>query len=93
MWQPSHQRQKLINAIEKHRVLRFIGGYPLPPNLDLAATSVTQAIHALGPDVILASIELDEFKAHFISGDEARNVLAPMRHALKRKRNASEMES
>jgi hypothetical protein len=33
LWQPFHQRQKLIDAIEKHCVLRFVGGYPLHPNL------------------------------------------------------------
>ena len=90
LWQPSHQRLKLIDAIDKHRVLRFVA---LPPDLKLVATSVTQAINALGPNVTLATIELDEFKAHFISEDEARNVLAPMEHALARKRNASEMDS
>jgi hypothetical protein len=93
LWQPSHQRLKLIDAIDKHRVLRFVAGYPLPPDLKPVATSVTQAINALGPNVTLATIELDKFKAHFISEDEARNVLAPMEHALARKRNASEMDS
>jgi hypothetical protein len=92
LWQPSHQRQELINAMQKHRVLRFVGGYPLPPNLNSVAASVSQAIRALGPNVTLASIALDEFKAHFISEDEARNVLAPMEHALARKRKASEMD-
>ena len=91
MWQPPHQRQKLIDAIEKHRVLRFVGGYPLPPDLNLTAASVTQAIEALGPNVTLATIKLDAFKAHFISEGEARNVLRPMEHALTRKRKASEM--
>jgi len=68
--------------MEKYRVLRFIGGYPLPPNLKLVATPVSQAIDALGPNVALASIELDEFRAHFISKDEARSILVPMEHAF-----------
>lgn len=45
----------------------------------------------LGPNATLASIELDEFKAQFISEDEARDVLAPMEHALARKRKSDEM--
>ena len=92
MWQPSNQRQKLIDAIEKHRVLRFVGGYPLPPDLNLTAASVTQAIEALGPNVTLATIKLDTFKAHFISEGEVR-VLAPMEGALARKRKISELDS
>jgi hypothetical protein len=82
-----------MNAIEKHRVLRFVGGYPLPPDLNLAAASVTQAIRALGPNVPLASIGLDGFNAFFIPENEARNLLAPMEHALAHKRKASEMDS
>ncbi|KAF8224450.1 hypothetical protein L208DRAFT_1461528 [Tricholoma matsutake] len=82
---PLHQRQKLINAIEKYCVLCFVGGYPLPPNLNLSAISVSQAIDALGPNIALASINLDTFKAHFISEDEARNVLAPLEDALTHK--------
>ena len=92
MWQPSHQRQKLVDAIEKHRVLRFVGGYPLPPDLNLTAASVTQAIEALGPNVTLATIKLDAFKAHFISEGDVR-VLAPMEGALARKRKISELDS
>ena len=92
MWQPSNQRQKLIDAIEKHRVLRFVGGYPLPPDLNLTAASVTQAIEALGPNVTLATIKLDAFKAHFISEGDVR-VLAPMEGALARKRKISELDS
>lgn len=90
MWQPSHQHQRLIDAIKKHDVLHFVA---LPPNLKLTATSVIQGIDALGTNVPLASIELDAFKAHFISEDEVRNVLAPMEHALAQKRQPSEMDS
>jgi len=68
-----------------------VGGYPLPPDLNLTVASVTQAIEALGPNVTLATIKLDAFKAHFISEGEAEKVLAPMEHALACKRKASEM--
>jgi hypothetical protein len=47
----------------------------------------------LGPNTALASIELDEFKACFISENEAGNVLVPMEHALARKRKLSEIDS
>ena len=73
---------KLIDAIEKHCVLCIIGGYPLPPDLNLAAASVTQTIEVLGPNITLATVKLDAFKASFISEGEDRNVLAPMEHAL-----------
>ena len=89
--QPSHLRQKLIDAIGKHRVLRFIGGYPLPPDLNSNAASVQRALHALGPNVVLASFNLDEFRANFKLEGEAKNVLAPMDDALYRKRKASEI--
>ncbi|KAF8238519.1 hypothetical protein L208DRAFT_1387485, partial [Tricholoma matsutake] len=90
---PLHQHQKLINAIEKYCVLCFVGGYPLPPNLNLSAISVRQAIDALGPNIALASINLDTFKAHFISEDEARNVLALLEDALTHKRKINEIDS
>ncbi|KAF8223312.1 hypothetical protein L208DRAFT_1426082 [Tricholoma matsutake] len=90
---PLHQRQKLIDAIEKYCVLCFVGGYPLPPNLNLSGISVSQAIDALGPNIALASINLDLFKAHFISEDEARNVLAPLEHALTHKQKINEIDS
>jgi hypothetical protein len=93
LWQPSHQRQRLINAIEKHHVLRCVAGYPLLPDLELTADSVIQALGTLGPNIALASVNLDMFKAHFISEYEAMNVVAPMDHALARKRNASEINS
>jgi hypothetical protein len=47
----------------------------------------------LGPNAALASIDLDAFKAQFISEAEARNVLAPMEHALSRKRKVNEIDS
>jgi hypothetical protein len=47
-----HKRDKLINTINKHRVLRFVGGYPLPPDLNLKAASVRQAIAARGSNVV-----------------------------------------
>jgi hypothetical protein len=73
--------------MEKHRVLRFVGGYPLPPNLNSRAPSVQDAIKALGANVVLASLCLDKLRAHFISEDEAMNVLLPMDDALDRKRD------
>jgi hypothetical protein len=66
-----------------HHVLRFVGGYPLPPN---PAGSVTQALGALDGEAI-ATIELDRFRACFIAEDEAKNVFVPMQHALARRRN------
>ena len=73
LWQPSCQRQKLIGAIEKHDVLRFVAG------------SVRGAIHPLGANVALASFNLDEFRANFKSEDGAKNVLSPMDGVLNRK--------
>ena len=93
LWQPSCQRQKLIGAIEKHDVLRFVAGYPLPPDLNSNAGSVRRAIHALGANVALASFNVDEFRANFKSGDEAKDVLSPMDDALNRKRKASEINN
>ena len=93
MSQPLEKRQKLKDAIEKHCILRFVGGYPLHPNLKSGALSVVRAIDDLGPNVALATIRLDEFKASFISEDEVRNVLVPMEHALARKRKSSEIDS
>ncbi|KAM6498794.1 hypothetical protein JOM56_006742 [Amanita muscaria] len=87
---PPHLRQKLIHAIKRHRVLRFVGGYPLPPNINLGANSVSNALTALGSDVVLATINLDTFRAHFVIEDQARDVLGPMEDALARKR---EMDS
>ena len=93
LWQPDHERQKLIEAIENHHVLRFVAGYPLPPNLNSNAESVGDAILALGPDVALASFRLDEFRSSFTSEDEAKNILGPMEAALNRKRKADEISN
>jgi hypothetical protein len=93
LWQPPHKRGKLFNAINKHPILHFVGGYPLPPNLNLTAESVTQAITALGPNVALASLRLDAFRGYFVTEDEANNLLIPMKHALNRKRKMDEMDS
>jgi hypothetical protein len=92
LWQPYHQREKLINAIEKQNVLRFVGGYPLPPNLNSEAASVKQAIEsieALGANVALASLRLDVFRANFKSKFEATHVLPPLDDALGRKQRAN----
>jgi uncharacterized protein (DUF1501 family) len=43
---------------------------------------VTQAIEAFGSNVALATLHLDMFRAHFSSEDEAKNLLAPLDHAL-----------
>jgi hypothetical protein len=93
LWQPSWQRQKLIDTIKKHDVLRFVAGYPLPPDLNSKATSVKEAIDALGANVALASFNLDLFRATFRSDDEAKNVLPPMDDALNRKQKASEINN
>ena len=92
LWQPSDQRQKLIDAIEKHDVLRFVGGYPLRPKLTLKADSVKTAIEGLGANVALASLKYDVFRGHFKSEGEAR-IITTMDDALdsRRKRKASEI--
>jgi len=84
------RRQKLVDAMKKHHVLRFVGGNPLPPDLDLDAGSVTKAISALGANVLLATIDLHGFKAEFLNENEVRHVLGPMEYLHKRK--ASEMD-
>ena len=93
IWQPQYKRQRLIAAIENFHVLRFIAGYPLLPNLNLRAKSVQHAIQELGPNLALASFQLDTFRGMFNSEDEARNVLAPMDAALDRKRKADEINN
>jgi hypothetical protein len=95
LWQPYHQRQKLIDAIEKHRVLRFVGGYPLAPDLNSDAASVKRAIDSIdAPDanVALASLRLDGFRANFKSRFEATHVLPPLCEALGRKQRASDID-
>jgi hypothetical protein len=69
-----------------------VGGYPLPPDFGSRANSVKQAISAFGLGVALASIKLDAFRTHFISKDEASNLLVPLEYALKRKRQTVEMD-
>lgn len=69
-----------------------MGGYPLPPDLNLGASSVQEAVNALGKDVVLATINLDTFRGHFITEDHI-DVLAPMEHALARRQNTDEMDT
>ncbi len=54
--------QKLIDALEQHPVLRFVGAYPLLPDLKSTAKSVTQAVKAFGSNVALATLHLDTFQ-------------------------------
>ena len=82
---PPEERQKLIDTIGRYPVLCFVGGYPLPPNLNSKAESVTQAFEAFGSNVALARLKLDTLRANFISEQEAKNLLAPLDHALARK--------
>jgi hypothetical protein len=58
-----------------------VAGYPLPPDLNLGAESVHDAITALGPNVALATISLDRFRAHFIEQRQS-GILVPMDSAL-----------
>jgi len=71
--------------MERQCVLRFISGFELPAELDLGA----EAINALGPDVVLASLEVDTFRALFISKDEAKNILVPVEEALDLRRKVA----
>lgn len=90
LYQSLHKRQKLINAITKHEVLRFVAGYPLPPDLNLRAKSVKSALAALGENAVVATLRLDSFRAHFILQDEDY-LLESLEHALDRKRKADAM--
>ena len=91
LFQAECDRQSLINIISNYDVLRFVGAYPLPPDLNLRSEKVKEAISTLGTDVPLATIRVDEFRIKFTSEREHENVLAPMEYALeckrKRKRN------
>jgi hypothetical protein len=78
----SSERQKLIDALKRHPVLRFVGAYPLPPDLNLRAKSVVQAISRFGSNAPLATLRLDTFRAAFISEKEGANLLVPLEHAL-----------
>jgi hypothetical protein len=79
--------------MKQHRILRFVGGYPLPPDLNLKAASVQKALAALGTDVVLATLDVDTFRAHFITEDQARDILGPMDDALESRRDSGEMDS
>lgn len=87
---------ELIDGIEKHHVLRCVGGYPLAPDLNSNEPSVKLAlglIEALGAIVALASFRLDGYRANFKSKFEAMNVLPSIDHALGRRRKASGIHS
>jgi hypothetical protein len=87
-----NRRQKVIDAFGNHHTLRFVCGYPLVPDLNSGAASVKQAISALGTNVSLATLDLHSFEAEFITDDEYRDVLTPMKHALSNKRKADKMD-
>lgn len=84
--QAERDRQSLINTISKYDVLRFVGAYPLPPDLNLKSMKVREAISALGTDQPLATIRVDDFRIKFTSEREDKNILAPMEYALDLKR-------
>jgi hypothetical protein len=86
------RRQKLVDALRRHTILRFVGGYPLPPNLNSEALSVNQAISALGTNVPLATLDLHAFEGHFLASHEFSDCLAIMNSALQLKRKASDMD-
>ena len=79
LWLLNDERQKLIDAIENHDVLRFVGGYPLVPDLHMKANTVQQAIQELG---VVASIRVDIVRSNFKSKDDRKSVLRPMDDAL-----------
>lgn len=84
------QRQKLIDVMKKHNVLRFVAGYPLPPNLNATAKSVKKAISGFDSKDALASTRFDDLRQHFKS-EGAVDVLEPMDVALTYKRKAGEI--
>jgi hypothetical protein len=92
LWQPSDQRQKLIDAIEKHDVLRFVGGYPLRPDLTLKGVA-QKAIEEFDANVTLATLKYDKLRGYFKSEGEARiiNVMDAAYDSHKRK--ASEISN
>jgi hypothetical protein len=59
----------------------------------LTAPSVRKALAAFGPDVVLATIKIDPFRAKFIVQGQVRNVLEPLEAALRRKQGADEISS
>jgi len=75
--------------MEKHCILRFIDGFPLPAEFNLMAPSVRQAIEDLGPNVVLASLNIDEFRAHFIQVGEEK-ILVTLEDAMNCKRKAEQ---
>jgi len=48
-----------------------------------------KTLAALGPDVVLATINVDTFRDQFVAEDQAA-ILEPMEHALRRRRGADE---
>jgi hypothetical protein len=95
LWQSDDERRReLINVIENHDVLRFVGGYPLVPDLHLKANTVQQAIEALGA-APLATILVDRFRSVFKTENECKSVLGPLIDALnsRRKRKAGEIDN
>ncbi len=81
----------LIATLQEFTILRFIAGFPLPPNLNLKTKSVKEALSDLG-QIPLATISLDMFRALFVLPGEVRNVLQPMVHAFARKRDIDMMD-
>ena len=91
LWLSNDERWKLIDAMGNHHVLRFVGGYPLGPDLHSKANSVQQESQGLGA---VASIHVDMFRSNFKTEDEWKSVLGPMDDALKRrKRKAGEIDN
>ncbi|KAF8505280.1 hypothetical protein BU17DRAFT_71445 [Hysterangium stoloniferum] len=66
--QPQLQRQRLMDTLQKYKILRFLAGYPLAANLNLEAQSVKTALSELGP-VPLATLNVDMFRAKYISSE------------------------
>ena len=63
-----------------------MGGYPLPSDLALRDPSLGHTLSALGPNAVVATLNLDIFRAQFITEDQAKDVLGPMEHVFSRKR-------